>query len=147
MSRSTAIFGCLLKLVFARQPLRCRFPKRTECRRWSRLPSGTKYYSCTLSQRYCAFYNTLVQNIHENSLSAMFHQCGIVDVCLASCFSYFSWAFDETWGYKHGNVVGESGTVCDWSGVRPNSLDMPNCVLGICGGHKYGDLLPFDIKV
>lgn len=55
--------------------------------------------------------------------------------------------FDETWGYDHGNVIGETGTVCDWTDVKPDSLDMPTCVLGICGGHAADDLLPFKIKV
>lgn len=57
------------------------------------------------------------------------------------------WPLDETWGYKHGRVVGETGLVCDWTGVREGSLDMPTCVKGTCGGHKGNDTLPFEIKV
>lgn len=57
------------------------------------------------------------------------------------------WDFDETWGYTHGNVVGESGTVCDWSDVRRGTLDMPTCIKGICGGHNEHDTLPFEIKL
>ena len=59
----------------------------------------------------------------------------------------FRHAFDETWGYTHGNVVGETGVVCDWSGVRDGSLDMPTCIEGICGGHNADDVLPFQVKV
>ncbi|CAM9217833.1 unnamed protein product [Ectocarpus sp. 6 AP-2014] len=55
--------------------------------------------------------------------------------------------FSEDWGYTHGNVVGETGMVCDWSGVRQGTLDMPTCVKGICGGHSAGDLLPFRVKI
>ncbi|CAM9513044.1 unnamed protein product [Ectocarpus sp. 12 AP-2014] len=57
------------------------------------------------------------------------------------------WALDETWGYSHGHVVGETGVVCDWSGVGDDFLDMPSCARGICGGHGVHDTLPFDIKV
>lgn len=57
------------------------------------------------------------------------------------------WALDETWGYEHGITTGESGVVCDWSGVRQDSLDVPTCVRGICGGHGADDMLPFEIKV
>eukprot|EP00904_Undaria_pinnatifida_P008379 jgi/Undpi1/4671/HiC_scaffold_18.g08025.m1 len=57
------------------------------------------------------------------------------------------YAFDETWGYDHGNVIGETGSVCDWSAVKDNSLDMPTCVTGVCGGHGADDMLPFGIKV
>ncbi|CAB1119543.1 unnamed protein product [Ectocarpus sp. CCAP 1310/34] len=57
------------------------------------------------------------------------------------------WALDETWGYSHGHVVGETGVVCDWSGVGDDFLDMPSCVRGICGGHGVDDMLPFEIKV
>ncbi|CAM9678592.1 unnamed protein product [Ectocarpus sp. 12 AP-2014] len=57
------------------------------------------------------------------------------------------WALDETWGYFHGHVVGETGVVCDWSGVGDDFLDMPSCARGICGGHGVHDTLPFDIKV
>lgn len=56
-------------------------------------------------------------------------------------------AFDETWGYSRGWVIGETGVVCDWSGVRDGSLDMPTCVTGICGGHNADDVLPFEVKV
>ncbi|CAN0087203.1 unnamed protein product, partial [Scytosiphon promiscuus] len=55
--------------------------------------------------------------------------------------------FDESWGYTHGSVVGETGVVCDWSDVREGSLDMPKCVAGICGGHNADDILPFEVKV
>lgn len=37
--------------------------------------------------------------------------------------------------------------MCDWSGVREDSLDMPACVKGICGGHRADDVLPFEVKV
>lgn len=55
--------------------------------------------------------------------------------------------FDESWGYTHGNVVGETGVVCDWSAVREGSLDMPTCITGICGGHHADDILPFEVEV
>lgn len=58
----------------------------------------------------------------------------------------FRYAFDEAWGYNHGFVVGETGVTCDWSAVEKDD-DMPNCIKGICGGHKALDILPFDIKV
>lgn len=45
------------------------------------------------------------------------------------------------------NVVGETGTVCDWSDVRPHTLDLPHCTKEICGGHREGDLLPFQVQV
>lgn len=57
------------------------------------------------------------------------------------------YAFDERWGYKHSNVVGESGTVCDWTGVGDDETDLPTCVKGICGGHNKLDVLPFEVKV
>lgn len=57
------------------------------------------------------------------------------------------WDFDETFGYDHGWVVGETGVVCDWSGVEEGSNDMPKCVKGVCGGHKEHDVLPFIVKV
>jgi len=36
-----------------------------------------------------------------------------------------------------------------WSspGVREDSLDMPTCAKGICGGHKAEHVLPFEVKV
>lgn len=49
--------------------------------------------------------------------------------------------------YKHGNVAGETGTVCDWKDVREGTLDMPTCFKAICPGHREGDLLPFMTKV
>ncbi|CAM9789639.1 unnamed protein product, partial [Hapterophycus canaliculatus] len=55
-------------------------------------------------------------------------------------------AFDESWGYTHGDVIGETGVVCDWSSVREDSLDMPTCIAGICGGHNADDILPFEIN-
>eukprot|EP00904_Undaria_pinnatifida_P008202 jgi/Undpi1/4511/HiC_scaffold_18.g07865.m1 len=55
--------------------------------------------------------------------------------------------FDEKWGYSHGHVIGETGMVCNWSDVRADSLDMPTCEKGICGGHTPTDVLPFRIKV
>ncbi|CAN0509830.1 unnamed protein product [Ectocarpus sp. 12 AP-2014] len=57
------------------------------------------------------------------------------------------WDFDETWGYTHTSVVGETGTVCNWDDVVPGSGDMPTCITGICGGHNEDDLLPFTVKV
>eukprot|EP00904_Undaria_pinnatifida_P008207 jgi/Undpi1/4516/HiC_scaffold_18.g07870.m1 len=57
------------------------------------------------------------------------------------------WPFDEGWGYDRGETVGETGTVCDWSGVRDGTLDMPTCIKDICGGHNPEDVLPFKIKV
>eukprot|EP00752_Nemacystus_decipiens_P017229 g15434.t1 len=57
------------------------------------------------------------------------------------------WSFDETWGYSHAHHNGEAGVVCDWSGVRDGTLDMPTCAKRICGGHKGGDTLPFEVKV
>ncbi|CAM9764660.1 unnamed protein product, partial [Ectocarpus sp. 4 AP-2014] len=57
------------------------------------------------------------------------------------------WDFDETWGYAHSSVVGETGTVCNWDDVVPGSGDMPTCVKGICGGHNEDDLLPFSVKI
>lgn len=67
--------------------------------------------------------------------------------CLSVSFFCLSWAFDETFGYDHDWVVGETGYVCDWTGVEEYSNDMPHCVMGICGGHKEYDLLPFSVKV
>lgn len=58
-----------------------------------------------------------------------------------------TYSLDETWGYKHQDVIGETGTVCDWSEVRPATLDLPTCIKQICGGHREGDLLPFQIKL
>lgn len=58
-----------------------------------------------------------------------------------------SYQFDEKWGYSHGHVIGETGMVCNWSDVRADSLDMPTCEKGICGGHTPTDVLPFRIKV
>ncbi|CAM9600123.1 unnamed protein product [Ascophyllum nodosum] len=56
--------------------------------------------------------------------------------------------FDETWGYRHdGGPAGDSGTMCDWSDVRPDTLDMPSCVKMTCGGHYATDTLPFEIKI
>ena len=63
-----------------------------------------------------------------------------------ACF-VFRWPFDEAWGYDRGETVGETGTVCDWSGVRDGTLDMPTCIKDICGGHNPEDVLPFKIKV
>eukprot|EP00903_Cladosiphon_okamuranus_P019382 g17822.t1 len=57
------------------------------------------------------------------------------------------WPLDEAWGYKSGLYVGETGVVCDWTGVREDSLDMPTCIKSICGGHRGGDTLPFEVKV
>ena len=54
---------------------------------------------------------------------------------------------DETWGYEKDWVIGETGMVCDWTGVDENGLDMPNCVKGTCGGHKEFDVLPFTVEV
>lgn len=66
-----------------------------------------------------------------------------------SCFHqiYARWALDETWGYEKGITTGDSGVVCDWTGVKQDSLDMPSCVKGVCGGHNAEDTLPFEIKV
>lgn len=58
-----------------------------------------------------------------------------------------SWPLDETWGYSHGSVIGETGVICNWDDVREGTMDMPTCVRGICGGHKEGDLLPFKIRL
>ncbi len=60
---------------------------------------------------------------------------------------WIRWSLDETWGYSHGHVIGETGMVCDWSGVREGSMDLPTCVSGVCGGHNAEDTLPFEIKV
>lgn len=66
---------------------------------------------------------------------------------LVTCFLNNRWDFDETWGYTHGEVVGETGVSCDWSKVRAGTLDMPTCTKSICGGHNENDLLPFEVKV
>ncbi|CAN0564149.1 unnamed protein product, partial [Laminaria digitata] len=50
---------------------------------------------------------------------------------------------DEAFGYDKGWVIGETGYVCDWTGVEESSNDLPSCVMGICGGHKEQDVLPF----
>lgn len=55
--------------------------------------------------------------------------------------------FDETWGYRHATVVGETGTVCSWEHVVAGTNDMPTCILETCGGHNEDDLLPFKVKV
>lgn len=55
--------------------------------------------------------------------------------------------FDETWGYRHASVVGETGTVCSWEHVMAGSNDMPTCITGTCGGHNEDDMLPFTVKV
>lgn len=57
------------------------------------------------------------------------------------------WPFDETFGYDHSWVVGETGFVCNWAGVEAGSNDMPECVKGTCGGHEEHDMLPFMVKV
>lgn len=57
------------------------------------------------------------------------------------------WEFDETWGYMHGEVVGETGYVCNWHDVEPGTFDMPTCVKGVCGGHNEYDVLPFKVQV
>jgi hypothetical protein len=52
--------------------------------------------------------------------------------------------FDETWGYEHSQMLpSDTGKVCDWSGVKSGTFDMPTCTTGICSGHKEEDLLPF----
>lgn len=71
----------------------------------------------------------------------------ICDVFCCFTIVILRWKFDETWGYTHGRVIGETGVVCDWSAVRDGTLDMPNCNKGICGGHYEHDMLPFEIKV
>ncbi|CAM9231029.1 unnamed protein product [Ascophyllum nodosum] len=58
-----------------------------------------------------------------------------------------TWALDETWGYEKDWVIGETGMVCDWTGVDENGLDMPNCVKGTCGGHNEFDVLPFTVEI
>ncbi|CAN0073283.1 unnamed protein product [Ascophyllum nodosum] len=56
--------------------------------------------------------------------------------------------FDETWGYwHHPGVAGDTGTVCDWSAVRPGTLDMPSCFKKTCGGHNADDVLPFEVRI
>lgn len=57
------------------------------------------------------------------------------------------WEFDETWGYRHTMVVGDTGTVCNWDGVRADTNDLPTCIKETCGGHNEDDMLPFKIKV
>ena len=66
---------------------------------------------------------------------------------LPFCFVYVSWAFEEAFGYDHGWVIGETGYICDWTGVEEYSNELPSCVMGICGGHKEQDILPFTVKV
>ncbi|CAM9333791.1 unnamed protein product, partial [Ascophyllum nodosum] len=56
--------------------------------------------------------------------------------------------FDETWGYSHSkDTPGDTGAVCDWSAVRPGTLDMPSCLKKTCGGHYETNTLPFKIKI
>lgn len=69
----------------------------------------------------------------------------VVTCSLPLCCS--RWPFDETWGYDHVLSVGNTGLVCDWTGVSEDSLGMPTCALDICGGHNGGDTLPFEVKV
>ncbi|CAM9656131.1 unnamed protein product [Scytosiphon promiscuus] len=57
------------------------------------------------------------------------------------------WALDEAWGYEHGRVTGETGTVCNWDDVEDGTLDVPTCVAGICGGHNREDTLPFEVMI
>ena len=60
----------------------------------------------------------------------------------------YRYDFDETWGYwHHPGVAGDTGTVCDWSAVRPGTLDMPSCFKKTCGGHNADDVLPFEVRV
>lgn len=78
-------------------------------------------------------------------------------ICWSALIVYFAypwylrklrrWNIDETWGYKHAEVVGETGYVCNWDGVDPHSNDMPTCVKGVCGGHNAHDMLPFKVQV
>jgi len=55
--------------------------------------------------------------------------------------------FDETWGYRHASVVGETGSVCSWEKVMAGTNDMPTCRIETCGGHNEDDLLPFTVEV
>merc|ERR1719231_1696969 len=53
-------------------------------------------------------------------------------------------SFDQTWGYLfHSETPSADGLSCDWSGVDPQSMDMPTCVHETCTGHASEDTLPF----
>ncbi|KAH8046580.1 hypothetical protein JL721_12338 [Aureococcus anophagefferens] len=53
-------------------------------------------------------------------------------------------SFSESWGYSHAQELpGDTGIVCDWSGVDPASMELPTCAKETCPGHKGDDLLPF----
>ena len=54
-------------------------------------------------------------------------------------------SFDETFGYTHVDADSDLGVVCDWSGVKEGSLDLPSCVKGTCEGHNSDDVIPFDL--
>jgi len=48
---------------------------------------------------------------------------------------------NETWGYRHSDVMSDTHVVCDWDGLT--GTEMPDCVKGVtCSGHKSDDLLP-----
>ena len=63
---------------------------------------------------------------------------------------------NETWGYRHGAIMSDTHTVCDWSSVADKSgdddmgygdgklgMELPTCISGVtCPGHKADDLLP-----
>ena len=43
------------------------------------------------------------------------------------------------------DVYSDTDVVCDWSGVAPDSFEMPRCTQGVtCAGHRADDLLPFE---
>ena len=53
--------------------------------------------------------------------------------------------FSEAWGYFHApSLPSDTGVVCDWSGVRPGSMERPACARATCPGHRLHDVLPFD---
>merc|ERR1719326_677427 len=53
--------------------------------------------------------------------------------------------FSEAWGYFHApSLRSDTGVVCDWSGVRPGSMERPACARATCPGHRLHDVLPFD---
>jgi len=65
-------------------------------------------------------------------------------------------SINETWGYRHGAIMSDTHTVCDWSNVGTKQgdddmgendgkldLNLPTCYSDVtCPGHKADDLLP-----